>query len=57
LAIHQILPDGAGVVALATVSPASPALETIAQAIVTLDVQFPWLRGAELHGDSRRQKN
>ena len=40
----------------AILSPVLPLVETTAEAIVTLDGQFPWLRGAELRVDSRRQK-
>jgi hypothetical protein len=32
-----------------------PAVETTAQAIVTLDCRFPWLKGAERRGGSRQQ--
>jgi hypothetical protein len=30
-----------------SVSPSVPTVETAAEAIATLDAQFPWLRGAE----------
>lgn len=31
-----------------------PPLETTAQAVASLEAQFPWLRGAERRGDARR---
>jgi len=32
-----------------------PTVETTAQAIAMLDTRFPWLKGAERRGGSRRQ--